>query len=296
MLNVLTRSSRTLDDKVVVITGAGGGMGREMALLAADRGARLALSDWDADALAGTVELVEDRGAEVRGDVVDVSDRAEVARWAADVVDRSGRVDVLVNNAGVSLSGDFEDMSYEDFDWIVGVNLHGVVNGTKEFLPHLIASGDGVLVNISSLFGLVSMPGQSAYNATKYAVRGLTEALREEMLVNGHPVSVTCVHPGGIRTGIVRRGRATAGVDHARLTALFDSRLARMPADKAARIILDGALAGRARVLVGADAQVMHHFARLTGSRYQDVVARLAPRVTGQADGSARDEAVETST
>jgi NAD(P)-dependent dehydrogenase (short-subunit alcohol dehydrogenase family) len=275
------KPARTLNGKVVVITGAGGGMGREMALLAAGQGALLALSDWDADALAGTVDLVKGRGAEVRSDVVDVSDRAAVAQWATDVVGQLGRVDVLVNNAGVSMSGDFEDMSYEEFDWILGVNLHGVVNGTKEFLPHLIASGDGVLVNISSLFGLVSMPGQSAYNATKYAVRGFTEALREEMLVNGHPVTVTCVHPGGIRTGIARNGRTTAGEDHARLTALFEKKLAKMPADKAARIILEGALAGKARVLVGADAHVVHHFAKLTGSRYQDVVARLAPRVTG---------------
>lgn len=275
------KPARTLNGKVVVITGAGGGMGREMALLAAGQGAVLALSDWDADALGGTVDLVKGRGAEVRSDVVDVSDRATVALWATDVVGQLGRVDVLVNNAGVSMSGDFEDMSYEDFDWIVGINLNGVVNGTKEFLPHLIASGDGVLVNISSLFGLVSMPGQSAYNATKYAVRGFTEALREEMLVNGRPVTVTCVHPGGIRTGIVRNGRTTAGEDHDRLTALFDRKLAKMPAEKAARIILEGALAGKARVLVGADAHVIHHFARLTGSRYQDVVARLAPRVTG---------------
>jgi NADP-dependent 3-hydroxy acid dehydrogenase YdfG len=281
MKNPLTRTPRTLRDKVVVITGAGGGMGREMAVLAAGRGALLALSDWDADALAGTVDLVKGHGAEVRSDVVDVSDRAAMAQWASDVVGQLGRVDVLVNNAGVSMSGDFEDMSYEEFDWILGVNLHGVVNGTKEFLPHLIASGDGVLVNISSLFGLISMPGQSAYNATKYAVRGFTEALREEMLINGHPVSVTCVHPGGIKTGIARNGRTTAGEDHDRLAAMFDTKLAKMPADRAAQIILDGALAGRARVLVGADAHVMHHFAKLTGSRYQDVVARLAPRVTG---------------
>lgn len=281
MRNPLARTPGTLRDKVVVITGAGGGIGREMALQAAEQGALLALSDWDADGLAATVDLVKTVGAEVRSDVVDVSDRAAVAQWATDVVGQLGRVNVLVNNAGVSMSGDFAEMSYEEFDWIVGVNLNGVVNGTKEFLPHLIASGDGTLVNISSLFGLISMPGQTAYNATKYAVRGFTEALREEMLISGHPVSVTCVHPGGIKTGIVRNGRTTAGEDHARLTAVFDTKLAKMPADRAARIILEGALAGKARVLVGADAHLMHHFAKLTGSRYQDVVARVAPRVTG---------------
>jgi NAD(P)-dependent dehydrogenase (short-subunit alcohol dehydrogenase family) len=269
----------TLKDKVVAITGAGSGIGRELARRAAQHGALLAVSDWNPEGLAETVELVKAVGAEVRSDVVDVSDRAAVAQWASDVVGQFGRVNLVVNNAGVTVSGDFEQMTYEDFDWIVGVNLHGVVNGTKEFLPHLIASGDGALVNISSLFGLISMPGQSAYNATKYAVRGFTEALREEMLISGHPVSVTCVHPGGIKTGIVRHGRATAGEDHAKLTSLFEEKLARMPASRAADIILKGALAGKARVLVGADAHLVHHFAKLTGSRYQDVLARIAPRV-----------------
>ena len=126
-------------------------------------------------------------------------------------------------------------MSYEDFDWIVGVDFWGVVNGTKEFLPHLIASGDGHLVNISSLFGLISMPGQTAYNATKFAVRGFTEALREEMLVNGHPVGVTCVHPGGIKTAIARNGRKTASQDAAAIDSFFEKKLAKMTAEKAAR-------------------------------------------------------------
>lgn len=269
---------KTLDGKVVAISGAGSGMGREMALLAAGRGARLALSDWNGEGLAETVDLVKGIGAEVRSDVVDVSDRAAMAAWAEAVAGQFGAVNMIVNNAGVTVTGDFEEMSYEDFDWIVGVNFYGVVNGTKEFLPHLIASGDGAVVNISSLFGLISMPGQTAYNATKYAVRGFTEALREEMLINKHPVSVTCVHPGGIKTGIARNGRKTASQDASKIDEFFDAKLARMPADKAARIILDGAMAKRARVLVGLDAHALHHFAKLAGSRYQDVVAALAPR------------------
>ena len=202
-----------------------------------------------------------------------------MAALAVAVVEQFGRVNMVVNNAGVTVTGDFEEMSYEDFDWIVGVNFMGVVNGTKEFLPHLIASGDGHLVNISSLFGLISMPGQTAYNATKYAVRGFTEALREEMLINGHPVGVTCVHPGGIKTGIARNGRKTPSQDAASIDSLFDQKLARMTAEKAAGIILKGALAGKARVLVGIDAHLMHHFAKLTGSRYQDIVARVSPKV-----------------
>ena len=271
---------KDLNDKVVVITGAGSGMGREMALLAATRGALLAVSDWNEEALAETVDLLKAAGArELRSDVVDVSDRAAVADLAQAVVEQFGRVNMVVNNAGVTVTGDFEEMTYDDFDWIVGVNFLGVVNGTKEFLPHLIASGDGAVVNISSLFGLISMPGQTAYNATKYAVRGFTEVLREEMLINGHNVSVTCIHPGGIKTGIARNGRKTASQDAAAIDSFFDKKLARMTAEKAARIILDGALSGKARVLVGLDAHLMHHFAKTLGSRYQDVVARVAPKV-----------------
>ena len=273
-------SLQTVADKVVVITGAGSGMGRELAVRAAHGGALLAVSDWNATGLAETVDLVKGAGArEVRSDVVDVSDRAAVGQWADAVVDQLGLVNMVVNNAGVSATGHFAEMSYDDFDWIVGINFMGVVHGTKEFLPHLIASGDGALVNISSLFGLMSVPGQSAYNATKYAVRGFTEAIREEMLVAGHPVTVTCVHPGGIRTGISRNGRKTAGQDAAALDDLFEKKLARMAPDRAAQIILDGALSGKARVLVGLDAHLLHHFARLVGSRYQDVVARRYGRV-----------------
>ncbi|MCW2817935.1 MAG: family NAD(P)-dependent oxidoreductase [Marmoricola sp.] len=274
---------KNLDNAVVVITGAGSGMGREMALIAARQGALLAVSDWNEAGLGETVDLLKGAGArEVRGDVVDVSDREAVATWAAAVADQFGRVNVLVNNAGVSMSGDFEDMSYDEFDWIVGVNFDGVVNGTKEFLPHLIASGDAHLINLSSLFGLISMPGQSAYNATKYAVRGFTEALREEMLINGHNVAVTCVHPGGIKTGISRNGRKTKGQDVDALDKLFDEKLAKMPADRAAQIIITSALKRRARVLVGLDAHALHTFAKLAGSRYQDVVARAYPKVTGK--------------
>ncbi len=272
---------KDLNNKVVVITGAAGGMGREMAIQAAQQGALLAISDWNEEGLAQTADQCKQAGAtQIRTDRIDVSDRAAMAAWAAAVVDQFGRVNMVINNAGVTVTGDFENMSYEDFDWIVGINFYGVVHGTKEFLPHLIASGDGSLVNISSLFGLVSMPGQSAYNATKYAVRGFSEAIREEMLVNKHPVSVTVVHPGGIRTGIARNGRKNAELDANKLDRLFDKKLARMDADKAARIILRGALKKQARVLVGIDAHLVHHLAKNVGSSYQDVVARFYPSVT----------------
>jgi len=272
---------KSLNGKVVVITGAGSGMGREMTLLAARSGARLAISDWNPDSIAQTAVLAKDAGAlEIRSDVVDVSDRTAVKTWADAVAEQFGTVNVVVNNAGVTMTGDFVDMTEEEFDWIVGINFDGVITGTRAFLPHLIASGDGHLINISSLFGLISMPGQTAYNATKYAVRGFTEALREEMLIAKHPVTVTCVHPGGIKTGIAKHGRKTQHTDSAAIDAVFD-RLATMSPEKAARIILKGGMKGQARVLVGLDAHALHQFAKLTGSRYQDVIAIVGGRVLG---------------
>jgi hypothetical protein len=271
---------KTLDNKVVVITGAGSGIGRALALNLAARGSLLALSDIDEAGLAETVEAALAAGAtNVRSDRLDVSDRVAFTAYAATVVEHFGRVNVVINNAGVALAGDLADLSYEDMDWIVGINFWGVVHGTKEFLPHLIASGDGHVVNLSSLFGLVSMPGQSAYNATKYAVRGLTEALREEMLVAGHRVGVTAVHPGGIKTAIARNARYSAQEDGEASARLFDKKLAKMTPERAAEIIVKGILTNKARVLVGLDAHALHHLAKLTGSRYQDIVASASKKV-----------------
>jgi NADP-dependent 3-hydroxy acid dehydrogenase YdfG len=271
---------KTLDNKVVVITGAGSGIGRALALNLAARGSLLALSDIDEAGLAETVEAALAAGAtNVRSDRLDVSDRIAFTAYAATVVEHFGRVNVVINNAGVALAGDLADLTYEDMDWIVGINFWGVVHGTKEFLPHLIASGDGHVVNLSSLFGLVSMPGQSAYNATKYAVRGLTEALREEMLVAGHRVGVTAVHPGGIKTAIARNARYSAQEDGEASARLFDKKLAKMTPERAAEIIVKGILTNKARVLVGLDAHALHHLAKLTGSRYQDIVASASKKV-----------------
>jgi NADP-dependent 3-hydroxy acid dehydrogenase YdfG len=271
---------KTLDGKVVVITGAGSGIGRELARRAAAFGADLALTDWDEVGLMETAALVQARGGrEVRTDKLDVRDRAAMASYATSVAEEFGRVNVVVNNAGVALHGDFEEVAYDDFEWIMDVDFWGVVQGTKEFLPHLIASGDGHVVNISSLFGLLGMPGQTAYNSAKFAVRGFTEALRQEMLIAGHPVKVTCVHPGGIKTAIARNARTTASHEQSEIARHFDTKLARTTPAKAAEVILAGVLADRPRVVVGADAKVLDLVVRAVGPRYQDGIARFAKRL-----------------
>ncbi|WP_372729377.1 SDR family NAD(P)-dependent oxidoreductase [Nocardioides sp.] len=271
---------KTLHDKVVVITGAGSGIGRALALNLAARGSLLALSDVDEVGLAATVAQAEAAGAtRVHSARLDVADRAAFTTYAAEVAEHFGRVNVVINNAGVALAADFADVTYEDMDWVVGINFWGVVHGTKEFLPHLIASGDGHVVNLSSLFGLIAMPGQSAYNATKFAVRGMTEALREEMLIGSHPVGVTSVHPGGIKTAIARNCRVSSVEDKEATARLFDEKLAKMTPTRAAEVIVKGILHNKARVLVGLDAHALHHLAKLTGSRYQDLIAMGAKRI-----------------
>ncbi|HXV92296.1 MAG TPA: SDR family NAD(P)-dependent oxidoreductase [Pseudonocardia sp.] len=264
--------------RVAVVTGAGSGIGRALALELARRGARLAVSDVDGTGLAGTVAGLAALGAEVHDDLLDVTDRARVLAHAEDVVRVFGRVNQVYNNAGVAFAGDVLSSPFEEIERVVDIDFWGVVNGTKAFLPHLIASGDGHVVNISSLFGLLAVPGQSAYNAAKFAVRGFTEALRQEMLVAGLPVRVTCVHPGGVRTAIARNARRAGAYADDAAVELFDERALRMSPDEAARRILAGVAANRPRVLVGNDARLLDLLVRVTGARYQRPLAALVAR------------------
>jgi NAD(P)-dependent dehydrogenase (short-subunit alcohol dehydrogenase family) len=258
---------KNFNGRVAVVTGAGSGIGRALAVDLAARGARLALSDVHEPGLAETIALCEKTGAQAKGYRLDVADRAAVTAHADEVADHYGQVNLVVNNAGVALMATVEDMSYEDFDWLMGINFWGVVHGTKAFLPHLIASGEGHLVNISSVFGLVGVPTQSAYNAAKFGVRGFTEALRQEMLLGRRRVGVSCVHPGGIRTNIARDARATEGTAQERASEF--AKIAKTSAEDAARTILRGVEHNRARILIGADARVIDAAPRLLGSAYQ---------------------------
>jgi NAD(P)-dependent dehydrogenase (short-subunit alcohol dehydrogenase family) len=271
---------RELRGRVAVVTGAASGIGRALAFELAREGAALALSDVDEAGLAETHARAAAIGVRVTSERLDVADRAAVHAHAERVVAEHGRVNLVINNAGVGLGATISDMSYSDLEWLFGINFWGVVYGTKAFLPHLVQSGEGHVVNLSSVFGLIAVPGQGAYNAAKFAVRGFTECLRMELELEGAPVSATCVHPGGIQTNIARKARfvARAGSpSREEMNELFD-RMARTTAEAAARTILRGVKRNARRVLIGADARAISALQRLLPSGYQPLVVRLARR------------------
>ncbi|WP_338857318.1 SDR family oxidoreductase [Gordonia hongkongensis] len=270
--------------KVVVITGAGSGMGRDIAVKLARRGARLAISDVTADGLAVTEKLVTEAGAEVHSQLLNVAEREAVLTYADTVAEHFGVVNVVFNNAGIAHHGEIERTEFKDIERVMDVDYWGVVNGTKAFLPHVIASGDGHIVNTSSLFGLLAEPGQAAYNSAKFAVRGFTEALRQEMIIAKHPVQVSCVHPGGIKTAIARNATVSGDHDQKATAAFFDRYLARMTSEDAAEVIIEGVRKNKARILVGTDAKILDLSVRLVASKYQWVSAKL----TGWALSKAR--------
>ncbi|MDN2495319.1 acetoin dehydrogenase [Nocardia sp. 852002-20019_SCH5090214] len=263
-------------DRVVSVTGAGSGIGRAIALRLAGEGARLALADLDAERAEETAAMCGASGAESRHYKLDVADRLAFENYRNRVVEDFGSVSMVINNAGVALGADVLEMDWNDFEWLISINFWGVVNGTKLFLPDLIESGDGHVVNVSSVFGLMAIPSQSAYNASKFAVRGFTEALRQEMRIGRLPVGVTCVHPGGVRTNIVRNARGVGEIgDQQKIVASFD-RIALTTPDRAAEQILRGVRRNRPRVLVGPDAVGFDFVTRVVGPRYQDLNAPLA--------------------
>ncbi len=265
--------------KVAAVTGAGSGIGQALALELGRSGASLAISDVDLEGLAKTEEQLKAIGAPVRSDRLDVTEREAFQVYADHINEHYGKVNQIYNNAGIAYTGDVDITAFKDIERVMDVDFWGVVNGTKAFLPHLVSSGDGHVVNISSLFGLLSVPGQAAYNSAKFAVRGFTEALRQEMVLNREPVKVTSIHPGGIKTAIARNGLTAEGVDPAAQSKVFDKRLASTTPQRAAEIILDGVRKNKARVLVGQDAVVIDLLVRITGSHYQRLFAPVIGRI-----------------
>ena len=275
---------KNFTDKVAAITGAASGLGRELAIALAGRGCHLSLADLDETGLAQTQALARQANAAVRIGTrkLDVADRSAVFAWADAAAQEHGKVNLIFNNAGVGLAATVEAMSMTDFTWLMNINFWGVVHGTQAFLPHLKASGDGHVVNVSSLFGLLASPGASAYHAAKFAVRGYTESLRQELDLMRCGVSATCVHPGGIKTAIAKNSRVDAsiaalGVDPLTSSREFEKHLV-TAADKAAAIVLDAVSRNRRRVLVGRDAVVLDKIQRLFPSGYAALIETIHMR------------------
>ena len=248
-----------------------------MAVLLAKQGCHLSLSDVNEQGLAQTAELVKGSNVRVTTQKVNVANLEEMRAWAQDTVQNHGSVHMIFNNAGVALGSTVEGASYEELEWIVNINFWGVVYGTKEFLPLIKKSGEGHIINISSLFGLTAQPTQSAYNATKFAVRGFTESLRQELDMENCGVSALCVHPGGIRTNIANAAKMndslrTLGMNPEKSAQTFN-KLLRCPPEEAARQILEAVQKDKRRLLIGNDAKTLDLIQRILPTGYQKVTA-----------------------
>ena len=274
----MSRPELVVAGGTAVVTGAAGGMGEHLAKGLARRGADLVVLDRDAAGLERVVAEIgrETPGARVTPFVVDLSDRAAADEVIVRIRDEHAGVTMLFNNAGVAVGGRFVDVSAQDFDWLLEINLLVPIRLTRALLPLMLANGQGQVVNTSSLFGLIGPPGQSAYSTSKFGLRGFSESLRSELEAEDLPVGVTSVHPGGIRTGIARNARIAAGTDpdeEERGRAAFDKVL-RYPADRAAEEIIEAAVARRPRLLIGNDARALDAVARLLPARYWSLMGR----------------------
>lgn len=270
---------KSFSGKVAAITGASSGIGRALALNLAKQGCHLALSDIRLEPLEEVAKAARESGVKVTAHRVDVADRAAMHAWADGAATEHGKVNLIFNNAGVALVTTIEGADYKDLEWIIGINFWGVVHGTKAFLPHLKASGEGHVVNLSSVFGLAGIPSQGGYNAAKFAVRGFTDCLREELEMMNCGVSATCVHPGGIKTNIARAARTHASVRDLGLDDNDDGsefeKTALTTPEKAASIILKAVQRNKRRVMVGPDAYLFDWVTRLFPAHYHRLAVRL---------------------
>ena len=263
---------KNLKDKVAVITGAGSGIGRALALALAQEGALLALNDWNKEALEETIKQIPE--GQAMGESFDVADKKSVFDFALRVVDHYGKVNIVVNNAGIAHEQRRADaFQFDLYEKVLGVNLWGVIYGSKAFLPYLEQESESSLVNISSVFGIVGQPLQGPYVISKFAVRGFTETLRNELRNAKSQVSITCVHPGGIRTNIINNLDTKNTKRRDKFAKAFE-KMAKTSADEAARQIVQAIKTKKVRLLIGRDAKMMDLAARLFPSSYDKYVYR----------------------
>ncbi len=273
---------QSFSGKVAVITGAGSGMGRYLAVLLAKAGANVAICEINPTTLAETEEMVKAYPVKVSSHVLDVADKAAIGGLPAQVIDEHGQVDLVFNNAGVTVDSPFEDMSEQDWDWVININLHGVINSSRAFLPHLKQRPEAALINTSSIFGMITVPNQSVYHTAKFAVRGFTECLAKEL--KGSNVQIHSVHPGHIGTNIVTNARMNTkegnvnpmqemmgkliGIGSTQEEMANFFRNNGMHPSRASNIILKGVLKNKSRIFIGADAKLMDLSQRLTPMHY----------------------------
>jgi short-subunit dehydrogenase len=263
------------------VTGAASGIGRALALEFAARGVDLALADRDEAGLAALAAELGTSGRKVTTHRLDVGEPAAIAEFAQSAVAAHPALNIVVNNAGVALLGQFSEIDQAQMEWLFNINFWGVVHGSRAFLPHLSRQSEAHIVNLSSLFGLIAPPGQTAYAAAKFAVRGFSESLRHELRMANSSVRLSVVHPGGISTNIVRNMRTGAGVtDNARRAESIDrfEQVAKTTPKAAALRIISGIENNEPRILIGGDARLMDILQRLMPSRYWSVLARRLPR------------------
>jgi short-subunit dehydrogenase len=271
-------------DSAAAITGAASGIGRALALGLAARGCNVALADLDREGLESVAgEIAALPGRRVTTQCVDVADPKQLEGFATAAISAFPALNLLINNAGVALLGEFDEFDQTQMEWLMNINFWGVVRGTRLFLPQLQSMPQAHIVNISSIFGIISPPGQSAYCASKFAVRGFSESLRHELAMKKSTVRLSVVHPGGVKTNIARKARTGSNlresVDRGQLGERFD-RLARTTPEAAAQVIIRGIERNEPRILIGSDAKYLDIIQRLRPATYWAMLARFFDRMT----------------
>ena len=264
-----------IKDSLFIITGAGSGIGQALTLKAVEEGAKVIASDVNEQGLDATINQTNGKAEKY---LLDVADAVQIKQFAESIIQKHpNETIILVNNAGVGLaSGNFTETPLEDFEWLMNINLYGVVRLSKAFLPHLLQQNKGHIVNVSSVYGLAGMPTNSAYSTAKFGVKGFSDVLKAELL--GTNVKISSVHPGGIKTNIARNSRisVTQNVAEAKATmAKFEKVALKMPPSKAAAIIIDGIKKDKSRILIGSDAKALDFIVRLFPNNYHKIIAKV---------------------